>query len=96
MFAPTERVLVAVSGGKDSLALWDVLVELGYDTDRALPRRSASASTRTRSREKVERFAAARGLPLRVVELAAEDGGLAVPDGRGAHAPARRAPPAAR
>jgi uncharacterized protein (TIGR00269 family) len=32
MFDPTDRVLVAVSGGKDSLALWDVLIELGYDT----------------------------------------------------------------
>ncbi len=30
MFAPTDKVLVAVSGGKDSLALWDVLLELGY------------------------------------------------------------------
>ena len=30
MLAPADRVLVAVSGGKDSLALWDVLVELGY------------------------------------------------------------------
>jgi tRNA-5-methyluridine54 2-sulfurtransferase len=25
-----DRVLIAVSGGKDSLALWDVLLELGY------------------------------------------------------------------
>src|SRR3954451_10289013 len=31
MIAPGERVLVAVSGGKDSLALWDVLLDLGYD-----------------------------------------------------------------
>jgi uncharacterized protein (TIGR00269 family) len=30
MFTPDERVLVAVSGGKDSLALWDVLLRLGY------------------------------------------------------------------
>jgi uncharacterized protein (TIGR00269 family) len=30
MFAPTDGVLVAVSGGKDSLALWDVLLRLGY------------------------------------------------------------------
>lgn len=28
-----ERVLVAVSGGKDSLALWDLLGELGWETD---------------------------------------------------------------
>jgi uncharacterized protein (TIGR00269 family) len=33
MMAPTERVLVAVSGGKDSLALWDILLELGYGVD---------------------------------------------------------------
>lgn len=33
MFARRERVLVAVSGGKDSLALWDVLLRLGYQAD---------------------------------------------------------------
>jgi uncharacterized protein (TIGR00269 family) len=33
MFSPGERVLVAVSGGKDSLALWDLLLELGYEVD---------------------------------------------------------------
>jgi uncharacterized protein (TIGR00269 family) len=30
LFAPRERVLVAVSGGKDSLALLDILQRLGY------------------------------------------------------------------
>jgi tRNA-5-methyluridine54 2-sulfurtransferase len=30
MMEPADRVLVAVSGGKDSLALWDVLLGLGY------------------------------------------------------------------
>ncbi|HSR34152.1 MAG TPA: ATP-binding protein [Anaerolineae bacterium] len=30
MFTPADKVLVAVSGGKDSLALWDVLLMLGY------------------------------------------------------------------
>jgi tRNA-5-methyluridine54 2-sulfurtransferase len=33
MFHAGERVLVAVSGGKDSLALWDLLLDLGYDAD---------------------------------------------------------------
>lgn len=33
MIAPDERVLVAVSGGKDSLALWDLLLDLGYEAD---------------------------------------------------------------
>jgi tRNA-5-methyluridine54 2-sulfurtransferase len=33
MFTPDERILVAVSGGKDSLSLWDVLLRLGYKAD---------------------------------------------------------------
>ncbi|NPV68502.1 MAG: adenine nucleotide alpha hydrolase family protein [Anaerolineae bacterium] len=33
MFTRDERVLVAVSGGKDSLALWDILLALGYRAD---------------------------------------------------------------
>jgi uncharacterized protein (TIGR00269 family) len=33
MFGPDARILVAVSGGKDSLALWQILVDLGYDAD---------------------------------------------------------------
>jgi uncharacterized protein (TIGR00269 family) len=33
MFTRDERVLVAVSGGKDSLALWDILLSLGYRAD---------------------------------------------------------------
>jgi uncharacterized protein (TIGR00269 family) len=33
MFRPDDRILVAVSGGKDSLAVWDLLSELGYAAD---------------------------------------------------------------
>ena len=33
MFEPSDRVLVAVSGGKDSLALWDMLTHAGYRAD---------------------------------------------------------------
>ncbi len=33
MFTHDDHVLVAVSGGKDSLALWDVLIRLGYQAD---------------------------------------------------------------
>ncbi len=33
MIDPGDRVLVAVSGGKDSLALWDILLDLGYQAD---------------------------------------------------------------
>ena len=33
MFGPDDRILVAVSGGKDSLALWDMLLDAGYAAD---------------------------------------------------------------
>jgi uncharacterized protein (TIGR00269 family) len=33
MLDPAERILLAVSGGKDSVALWQVLIELGYRAD---------------------------------------------------------------
>ena len=33
MFTRQERVLVAVSGGKDSLSLWDILHRLEYQAD---------------------------------------------------------------
>ncbi len=33
MLEPTDRILVAVSGGKDSLAVWDILIGLGYEVD---------------------------------------------------------------
>ena len=33
MFTPDEKILVAVSGGKDSLGLWDILIRLGYQAD---------------------------------------------------------------
>jgi uncharacterized protein (TIGR00269 family) len=33
MFTPDDKLLVAVSGGKDSLSLWDILLRLGYQAD---------------------------------------------------------------
>lgn len=33
MISPDEKILVAVSGGKDSLSLWDILHRLGYQVD---------------------------------------------------------------
>ncbi len=33
MFSKKDRILVAVSGGKDSLALWNTLVKLGYNAE---------------------------------------------------------------
>jgi uncharacterized protein (TIGR00269 family) len=78
MFGLGARVLVAVSGGKDSLALWDVLVELGHDTTGLYVAQGIGAYS-DRSRACVERFAASRGLVVEVVDLGDEHGGLTVP-----------------
>jgi len=77
MVAPGEAVLVAVSGGKDSLALWDVLHDLGYQTS-GLHLSLGIGTYSDVSTDKTVAFAAARGLPLITVRLA-EDG-LAVND----------------
>jgi uncharacterized protein (TIGR00269 family) len=88
MLARQERVLVAVSGGKDSLALWDVLAELGFDTT-GLYVGLGIGEYSDRSFEKVDAFARERSLPLRVVKLDEEGPGIAVP----AVAAATRRPP---
>src|SRR4030042_2505431 len=33
MFSHHAHLLIAVSGGKDSLSLWDILIRLGYSVD---------------------------------------------------------------
>jgi uncharacterized protein (TIGR00269 family) len=73
MFAPDDRILVAVSGGKDSLALWDVLLDLGYDAG-GLYVGLGIGEYSTRSGELVHGFAAERGAHLVRVDLAEEFG----------------------
>jgi uncharacterized protein (TIGR00269 family) len=73
MLAPGERVLVAVSGGKDSLALWDILIAQGYQTS-GLHLDLGISDYSVESRAKCESFAAARRVPLIVYEVAGEVG----------------------
>ena len=73
MFEPGDRVLVAVSGGKDSLAVWDILLELGYDADGfiiglGIGDYSAASTRHARA------YAATRDLTLLEVDLPAEYG----------------------
>ena len=73
MFQPGDRVLVAVSGGKDSLAVWDILSELGYDADGfiiglGIGDYSAASTRHARA------YAAGRDLTLLEVDLSAEYG----------------------
>jgi uncharacterized protein (TIGR00269 family) len=87
MLQPGERVLVAVSGGKDSLALWDLLVALGYDAD-GLYLGLGIGEYSDRSGDAARAYAAERGRQLHEVDLAA-DYGYDIP---GAAAATRRAP----
>jgi tRNA-5-methyluridine54 2-sulfurtransferase len=73
MFTPDEHVLVAVSGGKDSLALWDVLLGEGYRTT-GLYLDLGIFDYSVASRGKCEAFAAARGARLLVRRVADEVG----------------------
>jgi tRNA-5-methyluridine54 2-sulfurtransferase len=72
MFTQQERVLIAVSGGKDSLALWDVLAKLGYQADGLyLNLGIDSEDGYSDESERFSReFAQQRGLHLNVVNIA--------------------------
>ncbi len=87
MIEPDDRVLVAVSGGKDSLAVWDILLELGYRADGfviglGIGEYSAASTEHARA------YARSRGATLIEVDLPA-DYGYDIPEGSRA---ARRAP----
>lgn len=76
LFTHEDKILVALSGGKDSLALMLELGLQGYDVtglhiDLAIPQSSPQ------SRGVVERFCAQHGFPLIVKEMEKE--GLAIP-----------------
>src|SRR5437868_7752672 len=73
MFTPEDRILVAVSGGKDSLALWDVLLAGGYHAD-GLHTGLGVGEYSDRSHDRTVGFAEARGASLRKIDLAAEQG----------------------
>ena len=59
---PGVPIMVAVSGGKDSLALWDLLDTLGYET-KGLHVTLGIGNFSQASIEAVDSFAAKRGLP---------------------------------
>jgi uncharacterized protein (TIGR00269 family) len=77
MLARDEPVLVAVSGGKDSLALWDVLIAEGYRTT-GLYLDLGIFDYSEESKAKCRAFAAARAVPL-LVSSVAEEVGAPVP-----------------
>jgi len=71
MFTKKDRILVAVSGGKDSLALWYVLRKLGYEAD-GLYIHLGIGEYSERSRKKAENFASKIKARLIVKDLKEE------------------------
>lgn len=72
LFTKEDRVLVAVSGGKDSLALWEMLARLGYKTEGLYIDLGIDESIgySARSREYAQKFADQSGLKLNTIHLA--------------------------
>ncbi len=74
-----ERALVAVSGGKDSLSVWDILLELGYHADGVYIDLGIDGYSE-RSKEKALSFARGKGAELFIEEVRAYFDGLGIPD----------------
>jgi len=76
MFQRDEKILVAVSGGKDSLSLWDILARLGYHADGLYVGLGIDEGIAysSESQRLTETFARTRGLKLHVVDVQQEYG----------------------
>jgi uncharacterized protein (TIGR00269 family) len=68
-----DRILVAVSGGKDSLAVWDILLDLGYQAD-GLYIGLGIGEYSDESFDYARRFADERELRLRTIDIRSEYG----------------------
>jgi uncharacterized protein (TIGR00269 family) len=77
MFSKDDRILVAVSGGKDSLALWHILLQLGYQADALYVNLGIGTYSEV-SHQKVQRYAdtvaGALGAKLLVHAVEQEEG----------------------
>jgi uncharacterized protein (TIGR00269 family) len=73
MLSTDDKILVAVSGGKDSLAVWDILIDLGYQADGLYIGLGIGEYSDV-SYEFTRDFAAERGLHLTTIDLRGEYG----------------------
>jgi len=76
LFTHNEKILVAVSGGKDSLSLWDILQCLGYQVEGLYICLGIDEgiSYSGESQRLAEKFAAEHNLKLHVVNIQTEYG----------------------
>ena len=81
MFTHSDKILVAVSGGKDSLGLWDILQRLGYAADGLYIGLGIDGGFgySDESHRLSEKFAADHGLTLHVVDVE-ETYGATIPE----------------
>jgi uncharacterized protein (TIGR00269 family) len=73
MLSTDDKILVAVSGGKDSLAVWDILTDMGYQADGLYIGLGIGEYSDV-SYEFTRSFAAERGLRLTTIDLRGEYG----------------------
>ena len=73
MIEPDDRIMVAVSGGKDSLALWDVLLGFGYEVT-GLYLGLGIGEYSDRSHDVAQAFADRRGARLQTLDLERDHG----------------------
>jgi uncharacterized protein (TIGR00269 family) len=71
MFTRDQKILVAVSGGKDSLSLWDILARLGYQADGLYLGLGIDGGLKysDESHRLAAKFADQHGLTLHVVDI---------------------------
>ena len=68
MLSKDDKILVAVSGGKDSLAVWDILLDLGYRADGLYIGLGIGEYSDV-SGDYTREFAEERGLTLHTIDL---------------------------
>ena len=73
MLSTDDKILVAVSGGKDSLAVWDILLELGFQADGLYIGLGIGEYSDV-SYDYTRQFADERQLKLTTIDLRAEYG----------------------
>jgi tRNA(Ile)-lysidine synthase TilS/MesJ len=81
MFSRNDQILVAVSGGKDSLSLWDILHRLEYKADGLYIGLGIDGGVNysAESQRLTEQFANERGLHLHVVDFP-QQYGISIPE----------------
>ncbi len=79
MCSKDEKILVAVSGGKDSLTAWHVLLQLGYQADGLFIDLGIGENS-AKAKEKVISFAEKVGRKLILIDIKEHFAGMGIPD----------------